>query len=108
MSVTPTSDTFRPLAEEVVATTPSTRALPRRSRLPPPWDRARSEGRRIVAVGTTSVRVLETVFGRGGPAEGRTRPLITPGYRSVPPSAITNSTRRGRPRWLVMAFAGSR
>jgi S-adenosylmethionine:tRNA ribosyltransferase-isomerase len=47
---------------------------------------AKSEGRRVIAVGTTSVRVLESaVQGRAGsplPADGAhgvTRPTITPG-----------------------------
>jgi S-adenosylmethionine:tRNA ribosyltransferase-isomerase len=45
-------------------------------------NRARSEGRRIFAVGTTAVRVLEHVAGRDGyplqPATGRTRLFIHP------------------------------
>ncbi len=49
---------------------------------------ARSEGRRVVAVGTTVVRALETVTGRDGivhPGEGWTREIITPerGLRAI-------------------------
>ncbi len=46
-------------------------------------DAALDAGRRIVAVGTTSVRVLETVWGGAerGPLDGRTRLLIEPGHR---------------------------
>lgn len=41
------------------------------------------EGRRVVAVGTTSVRTLETAGASGEvvPGEGTTRLLITPGFR---------------------------
>lgn len=44
---------------------------------------AKQEKRRIVAVGTTSVRVLETCFrdGRFGPCSGETNIFIYPGYK---------------------------
>ena len=52
------------------------------SRPPSRWRRRWPRGRRVVAVGTTTVRVLESVFGEPrGPLEGRTRLLITPGFR---------------------------
>lgn len=47
-------------------------------------ERARSRGGRIIAVGTTSVRVLESCAdeaGRLSPGTGATRLFITPGYR---------------------------
>lgn len=46
-------------------------------------NQAKAEGRRIVAVGTTSVRILETVwnrFGRFAPCYGETKLFIYPGY----------------------------
>ena len=103
-------DTFRPLAEEVVEDHP---IHSERYRVPEPTaaavERARSEGRRIVAVGTTSVRVLETVFGEQGAAlEGRTRLLITPGYRFRATGAMITNFHLPRSTLLalVMAFAG--
>ena len=47
-------------------------------------NRARAEGGRIVAVGTTSLRLLESAAGEDGlvqPFEGDTAIFITPGYR---------------------------
>ena len=103
-------DTFRPLAEEVVEDHP---IHSERYRVPEPTaaavERARSEGRRVVAVGTTSVRVLETVFGEHGAAlEGRTRLLITPGYRFRATGAMITNFHLPRSTLLalVMAFAG--
>lgn len=46
-------------------------------------NRAKDEGRRIVAVGTTSVRTLETQMARHGcfvPEQSSTQLFITPGY----------------------------
>jgi S-adenosylmethionine:tRNA ribosyltransferase-isomerase len=45
--------------------------------------RARREGRRVVAVGTTALRLLESAAQTGGigPFSGETRLFITPGYR---------------------------
>jgi S-adenosylmethionine:tRNA ribosyltransferase-isomerase len=103
-------DTFRPLAEEVVEDHP---IHSERYCVPEPTaaavERARSEGRRIVAVGTTSVRVLETVFGEpGADLEGRTRLLITPGYRFRATGAMITNFHLPRSTLLalVMAFAG--
>jgi S-adenosylmethionine:tRNA ribosyltransferase-isomerase len=72
-------------------------------------ERALSERRRIVAVGTTSVRVLETVFGSPrSPLEGRTRLLITPGHRFRATGALITNFHLPRSTLLamVMAFAG--
>lgn len=61
-------------------------------RVPPQTARltnqARQDGRRVIAVGTTAVRALESVTGPGGlvyPGEGRTELVITPerGLRAV-------------------------
>ena len=92
-------DTFRPLAEEVVEDHP---IHSERYRVPEPTaaavERARSEGRRIVAVGTTSVRVLETVFGEQGAAARGAHPAAdharvpVPRHRGddheLPPAAV--------------------
>jgi len=97
-------DTFRPLTVddlddhvlhgERYAVTPSV------------WQRIQ-EARRVVAVGTTTVRVLETLA-RGAPLEGRTDLFVTPGFefRCVG-SLLTNfHLPRSTLLALVMAFAG--
>ncbi|NGO38082.1 tRNA preQ1(34) S-adenosylmethionine ribosyltransferase-isomerase QueA [Limisphaera ngatamarikiensis] len=72
---------------------------------------ARAEGRRIVAVGTTTVRVLETVAnwfeGRIQPTRGRTRLFIYPPYQFRAVDAlITNFHLPGSTLlMLVSAFA---
>jgi S-adenosylmethionine:tRNA ribosyltransferase-isomerase len=65
-------------------------------------------GRRVVAVGTTTVRVLETVFGQGAPPEGRTGLFITPGYefRAVGAMVTNFHLPRSTLLALVMAFTG--
>jgi S-adenosylmethionine:tRNA ribosyltransferase-isomerase len=71
--------------------------------------RARAEGRRVVAVGTTSVRVLETMGERGLSAcMGDTRLFIFPGYKfRVVDGMITNfHLPRSSLLMLVAAFAG--
>lgn len=74
---------------------------------------ARRDGRRVVAVGTTSVRVLETVFGSPqpepiAPLEGRTGVFITPGYTFHAVGAMITNFHLPRSTLLalVMAFAG--
>jgi S-adenosylmethionine:tRNA ribosyltransferase-isomerase len=73
---------------------------------------ARASGRRVVAVGTTSVRALETAADRGGgtPAacEGDTRLYITPGYRFRAVDAMITNFHLPHSTLLVMvsAFAG--
>jgi len=70
---------------------------------------AHDEGRRVVAVGTTSVRVLESVFADPpAPLEGRTRLFITPGYRFHMTGAMVTNFHLPRSTLLalVMAFAG--
>jgi S-adenosylmethionine:tRNA ribosyltransferase-isomerase len=74
-------------------------------------DAALAAGRRVVAVGTTTVRVLETVWGgpERGPFEGRTRLLIEPGhdFRAVGALVTNFHLPRSTLLALVMAFAGS-
>lgn len=73
-------------------------------------NRARAEGRRVVAVGTTTVRTLESAWDglqvRAG--EGETRIFITPGTPvNVPDLLITNLHLPGSTLLLlVAAFAG--
>jgi S-adenosylmethionine:tRNA ribosyltransferase-isomerase len=70
------------------------------------WQRI-CEARRLVAVGTTTVRVVETIA-RGAPLEGRTDLFVTPGFefRCVG-SLLTNfHLPRSTLLALVMAFAG--
>lgn len=74
-------------------------------------NQARCEGRRIIAVGTTSVRVLESAAAADGAVqagEGRTRLFIYPGYRfRTVDGLITNfHLPRSTLLMLVCAFAG--
>lgn len=84
-------------------------------RLPPDTAAAvnatRDRGGRVIAVGTTSVRVLETCAredGRVEPAEGMTRHYIYPGYRFRTVDALVTNFHLPRSSLLalVMAFAG--
>jgi S-adenosylmethionine:tRNA ribosyltransferase-isomerase len=73
-------------------------------------DAARGAGRRIVAVGTTTVRVLETVWGAVPAASlcGRASLFITPGYTFAATGAMVTNFHLPRSTLLamVMAFAG--
>ena len=74
-------------------------------------NRARDEGRRIVACGTTSCRVLETLGAAGTrftATEGESRIFIYPGYRfAVVDALITNfHLPESTLLMLVSAFAG--
>jgi S-adenosylmethionine:tRNA ribosyltransferase-isomerase len=73
-------------------------------------NRALAEGRRILAVGTTSVRTLESAWdgGRVKPGAGKTRLFIYPGYRfNVVSEIFTNFHTPGSSLlMLVSAFAG--
>jgi S-adenosylmethionine:tRNA ribosyltransferase-isomerase len=70
------------------------------------WERIRAV-ERVLAVGTTTVRVLESVAG-GAPLAGRTDLLITPGFEFRRTDALlTNFHLPGSTLLaLVMAFAG--
>ncbi len=74
--------------------------------------RARAEGRRVVAVGTTSTRTLESLTiqpdGHIAPASGETALFITPGYAfRVVDGLVTNfHVPRSSLLMLVSAFAG--
>lgn len=76
-------------------------------------NKAKAEGRRVIAVGTTSVRCLESVARRGlngvlKPYQGETDIFITPGYEfKVIDGLITNfHLSESTLLMLVSAFAG--
>ncbi len=74
-------------------------------------NRTRSEGRRVIAVGTTVVRTLETLADGDGfvaPGKGRTRLMITPGYRFRAVSGLVTNFHLPASSllFLVSAFAG--
>jgi len=74
-------------------------------------NRARAEGRRIVAVGTTSLRLLESAVDKNGrvrPFAGDTAIFIYPGYRfKVADALLTNfHLPKSTLFMLVSAFAG--
>jgi S-adenosylmethionine:tRNA ribosyltransferase-isomerase len=69
---------------------------------------ALAAGRRVVCIGTTSVRVVETIADPAAPAEGRTSLLIAPGYRFRAVGALVTNFHLPRSTLLalVMAFCG--
>ena len=74
-------------------------------------NRARAEGGRIVAVGTTSLRLLETAAAADGtvaPFDGETAIFITPGYRFRAVDLLLTNFHLPRSTlfMLVAAFAG--
>jgi S-adenosylmethionine:tRNA ribosyltransferase-isomerase len=70
------------------------------------WERI-AEARRVLAVGTTTVRVLESLA-RGAPLSGRTELFITPGFEFRRVDALLTNFHLPRSTLLalVMAFAG--
>jgi S-adenosylmethionine:tRNA ribosyltransferase-isomerase len=76
-------------------------------------NQTRTQGRRVIAVGTTSVRVLETAAARSPasslhPFEGNTDLFITPGYRFLAVDALITNFHLPRSTllMLVAAFTG--
>jgi len=103
--------TFRPIRDEDIRAhqvDPEFYEMPRETAERLNW--ARQEGRRIVAVGTTVVRVLETLGARGPieAGEGFTSLTILPGHRfRIVNALITNFHLPGSSLLvLVSAFAG--
>lgn len=103
-------DTFRPVNEDVLELHDihsEHYRLPRES-----FEaivRTKERGGKVVAVGTTAVRVLETVFQESqGQLEGETRLFVTPGFDfHVVDALITNfHLPRSTLLAMVMAFAG--
>ncbi|MDX6539330.1 MAG: S-adenosylmethionine:tRNA ribosyltransferase-isomerase [Gaiellales bacterium] len=102
-------DTFRPVAAETLEqhpmhseayrVTPAARAA---------IGAAVAAGRRVVCIGTTSVRVVETIADPAAPDEGRTSLLIAPGYRFAAVAALVTNFHLPRSTLLalVMAFSG--
>jgi S-adenosylmethionine:tRNA ribosyltransferase-isomerase len=70
------------------------------------WERIRA-AERVAAVGTTTVRVLESLA-RGAPLEGRTSLFVTPGFEFRRADALVTNFHLPRSTLLalVMAFAG--
>jgi S-adenosylmethionine:tRNA ribosyltransferase-isomerase len=97
-------DTFRPLQEELVE---AHRIHGERySVAPGAWERIQA-AQRVLAVGTTTVRVLETVA-VGAPLTGRSELFITPGYSFQRVDHLLTNFHLPRSTLLalVMAFAG--
>ncbi|HET6318381.1 MAG TPA: tRNA preQ1(34) S-adenosylmethionine ribosyltransferase-isomerase QueA [Chloroflexota bacterium] len=101
-------DTFRPIAE----------ADPREHRIHSEWysvpsalqiaiAETRAHGHRIVAIGTTTVRALET-WAATGQAEGATTLFITPGFEFKAVDAMLTNFHLPRSTLLLLvsAFAG--
>ena len=104
--------TFQPVRVEKIV---EHRMLPERFEIAPDAaeeiNRARSEGRRIIAVGTTSVRTLETAAQAGGTVaagEGSSRLFIYPGFVfRIVDGIITNfHLPKSTLLMLISAFAG--
>jgi S-adenosylmethionine:tRNA ribosyltransferase-isomerase len=97
-------DTFRPLQSDVV----EEHAIhgERYEVAPAAWERIRAAPS-VLAVGTTTVRVLETLV-RNAPLAGRTELFITPGFefRRVDHLLTNFHLPRSTLLALVMAFAG--
>ena len=97
-------DTFRPLSADTLE---EHRLHGERYACPEAtWQRIQAADR-VLAVGTTTTRVLETLA-RGGPFEGRTELFITPGFefRCVDHLLTNFHLPRSTLLALVMAFAG--
>ena len=97
-------DTFRPLAAETIEE--HELHSERYEVEPAAWERIRS-AERVLAVGTTTVRVLESLA-RGAPSSGRTNLFITPGFEFRRVDALLTNFHLPRSTLLalVMAFAG--
>ena len=104
--------TFRPVEVEDVR---AHRVLAERFTIPEETasaiDRARREGRRVVAVGTTTTRALESrtdASGRVLPGAGETDLVIVPGFRFRTVDALVTNFHLPRSSLLLLvsAFAG--
>jgi S-adenosylmethionine:tRNA ribosyltransferase-isomerase len=97
-------DTFRPVAAEDLAE----HALrsERYEVTAESWARIES-AERVLAIGTTTVRVLESLA-RGAPLAGRTELFVTPGFEFRRVDALLTNFHLPRSTLLalVMAFAG--
>jgi S-adenosylmethionine:tRNA ribosyltransferase-isomerase len=103
-------DTFRPVAADTLEQHPMHSEAYRVE----PAARAAiaaavAAGRRVVCIGTTSVRVVETIADTSAPDAGRTALLIAPGYRFAAVGALVTNFHLPRSTLLalVMAFCGA-
>jgi S-adenosylmethionine:tRNA ribosyltransferase-isomerase len=97
-------DTFRPVNEERLE---KHRIHGERYEVEPDaWERIRA-AERVLAVGTTTLRVLETLA-HGGPLAGRTELFVLPGFEFRRVDALLTNFHLPRSTLLalVMAFAG--
>jgi S-adenosylmethionine:tRNA ribosyltransferase-isomerase len=97
-------DTFRPVTESRLE---DHRIHGERYEVEPSnWERIRA-AERVLAVGTTTVRVLETLA-HGGPLAGRTELFVMPGFEFRRVDALLTNFHLPRSTLLalVMAFAG--
>jgi S-adenosylmethionine:tRNA ribosyltransferase-isomerase len=104
--------TFRPIKTDRI----EDHALPAERIVIPPSvaeavNHARAERRRVVAVGTTTVRALESAVGADGrvcPLDGEARLYVMPGYEFRAVDALLTNFHLPRSSLLVMvaAFAG--
>jgi S-adenosylmethionine:tRNA ribosyltransferase-isomerase len=62
-------------------------------------------GRRVVCIGTTSVRVVETIADPAAPDEGRTSLLIAPGHRFASVGALVTNFHLPRSTLLALVMA---
>jgi S-adenosylmethionine:tRNA ribosyltransferase-isomerase len=104
--------TFRPVEAEDVR---AHRVDPERFTIPEAtaaaFDRARAEGRRILAVGTTVTRTLESAIDAAGrlvPGDGETSLVVVPGHRFRAVDALVTNFHLPRSSLLLLvsAFAG--
>ena len=98
-------DTFRPVSVEDLA---EHRLHGERYQVRPEvWQRIAAAGR-VLAVGTTTVRVLESIAAGGG-LSGRTDLFVTPGFEFRRVDALLTNFHLPRSTLLalVMAFAGT-
>src|SRR6266516_743933 len=95
-------DTFRPVSEDSL----EEHTIHGERYSAPAWPRIEA-AERVLAVGTTTTRVLETLA-RGAPLEGRTELFITPGFEFRRVDALLTNFHLPRSTLLalVMAFAG--
>jgi S-adenosylmethionine:tRNA ribosyltransferase-isomerase len=95
-------DTFRPVSEDTL----EEHAIHGERYSAPAWPRIEA-AERVLAVGTTTTRVLEALA-RGAPLEGRTELFITPGFEFRRVDALLTNFHLPRSTLLalVMAFAG--
>jgi S-adenosylmethionine:tRNA ribosyltransferase-isomerase len=102
-------DTFRPVSAETLDDHPMhSEAYRVTPEVRTAIAAAVAAGRRVVCIGTTSVRVVETIADPAAPDEGRTSLLIAPGYRFAAVTALVTNFHLPRSTLLalVMAFCG--